>query len=499
MGTNTDLKRGKKQILNNKGSAIIIALITMTVLILLGMAIVILSSGTLNVNAADAHNNSAYYAGESSINSAIEHLKYETSDYYADMLGAKGAEYSTLYSGFFTAINNNVDQNFIEPAIDGVSTETTFSLGTYDALQDVSEFLITCTATTADGSAYTVNGSVYIKRVDVSGGSTSNWIIGDAAIKAGGTLSLGKKNGVEIYGGGDIIVAELTHNRKWGPPYDFKEGGQLIINENVGQTIEDVLSYPSYTDPVISDVDVYVTQNNYTFNWSNVPDAPVGITTAEGVSLHFANCTVPEGVVHAKGDLHTNNGTFYADFYCDGDVHINNCCFYGNLYCRGDLHLNNAKMYGEILCDGFFEMNNAGSINKWAASGGGIHFHNASCNGSLYSAGEIDIYQACVNSGIIYSSTKVTAGNMSMTGVIFSAGDIELSKSLSVTGCVIAKEDIYFSTDSNKYLKVYYSQTTIDGLVYDENNEFFFTSTGEPALNENVFIDQTVTAVGRVN
>ena len=497
MKTTKAFFKAKKAITNNRGSAMVFALVTMTVLILLGMAIVVLSSGTLNVNKTDAQNNSSYYGGEAGVNSAIAQLKYEVMHYYNDMLESSGSGYTALYNGFFTAINSNAQQNFIEPEIDGVTTVTTFSNGTYDAAQDIGQFLVSCTATAADGSSYVVNGALLVKRVDVSGGSSNDWIIGDAAIKAGDTLSLGKKNGVGVTGG-DIIVSALEHNRKWGLPYSIS-GGELIIDENVADTIEDNLFYPSYSDPVITEVDVYVTENEYTFNWANVPEAPVHIVTAEGINIHFASCTVPEGTVHGKGNMHINNGTFYADFYCDGDMHINNCSVYGNVYCRGDLHLNNAVMYGNVMCDGFFEMNNAGSINKWAASGGGIEIHNATCNGSLYSASDIVISQTGVNGGIVYSSTKLTAGNLSANAVFFSGGDIELSHSLSVTGCVIAKQNIYFSTDSNKYMTVSYSQTTIDGLVYDENNAFFFSGTGEPELNENVFAGESISAVGRTS
>ena len=493
-----DAGKAAKHILNKRGSAMVFALVTMTVLILLGMAIVVLSSGTMVVNKSDAQNNRTYYGGEAGINSAIEHVRYEVISYYGEMLNTSGSDYTALYNDFFASICSNAQSNFIEPSIDGVTTVTSFSNSTYDAASDIGEFLIACTATAADGSSYEVSGSVLVKRVDVSAGGTGNWITGDAAIKAGDTLNLGKKNGVSIYGGGDIIVSELSHSCSWCP-YTFYEGGALILSENVSDTIQDNLSYPSYTDPVISPIDVYVTDNDYTFNWSNVPDEPVGIITAEGIDIHFASCTVPEGTVHGKGNMHINNGIYYADFYCDGNMHINNCSVYGDVYCRGDLHINNAVMYGNVICDGLFKMNNAGSINKFVASGGGIDINNATCNGSLYSAGDIVLSQTGVNGGVVYSSTKLTAGDLNATAVFFSGGDIELSKSLSVTGCVIAKRNIYFSTDSNKNMTVYYSQSTIDGLVYDENNTFFFSGTGEPELDENVFYGEDVTAVGRVN
>ncbi len=511
MGTKHTRKWAVKGIVNNRGSALVAALITMTVLILLGVAIVTLSMGTLKTNMADVQTNKTYYGGESGITSAIEQIKYETSSYYANMKDTSGSSYTTLYSDFFSAIKTNAQQNFIEPEISGVTTETTFSNGTYDAVNDVGEILITTTATAADGTIYVVEGAVSIKRIDVSGSETNNWIAGDtdpgssdpgnngsagvAAIKAGGTLSLGKKNGVGVTNG-DIIVANLTYTRDW-LPYSISNG-QLIINENVGATIKDPLSYPSYADPVISNIDTYVTED-YTFNWSYKPEDSVGITTDDDIDIEFSSCTISlEGTVHGKGDIHINNGTYYPDFYCDGDMHINNCSVYGDIYCRGDLMINNANVYGRVFCDGFIDFHN-GSLNNTAASGGGIKMHNATCNGSLYSTGVVEVYQVGINGGIVYSGTKLYLGDFSASAVFFSAGDIELTHSLSITGCMIAKNDIFFSTDSNKYMSVNFSRTTVDGLVYDEDNAFFFTSTEAAELNEDVFIDSTVSAVGRVN
>jgi hypothetical protein len=496
METKHTRKGNKRRVLNNRGSALVAAMVTMTVLILLGVAVVTLSMGTLKTNMADVHTNNTYYAGESSINSAIEQIKYETGSYYADMQSASGGTYTTLYNDFFSALRSNAQQNFSEPEIHGLTTETTFSNGSYDAVNDVGEIVITSTATAADGTTYVVKGSVFIKRVDVSGSSTSNWIIGDAAIKAGGTLSLGKKNGVGVTNG-DIIVSELTYTRDW-LPYSIS-GGQLIISENVADTIIDPLSYPSYADPVIAKVDTYVTENNYTFNWSYKPEDSVGITTDDNIDIEFSSCTIDlEGTVHGKGNIHINNGTFYPDFYSDGDMHINNCSVYGDVYCRGDLMINNANVYGRVFCDGFIDFHN-GSLNNTAASGGGITMHNATCNGSLYSAGEVNVYQVGINGGIVYSSTKLILGDFSASAVFFSGGDIELTHSLSITGCVIAKDDIYFKTDSNKDMTVNFSQTTVDNVVYDEDNAFFFTSTESQELDEDVFVDSTVSAVGRVN
>ncbi|MDD5017282.1 MAG: hypothetical protein PHO15_04180 [Eubacteriales bacterium] len=486
-------RKAYKCICNKHGSAIITALVTMSVLILLGLAVVTMSMGTLVTNSADAATNDAYYAAEAGINSAIEHLKYETSKYYYAMLDAQGSEYNALYAAFFTTINGNAQLYFVEPSITGITTVTTFTAGDYDANQNICEFLISCSATAEDGTGYIVSGAVYIKRVDVSQGQNVWLDIDDAAIKAGGTLDLGKNNGTTV-NDGNVIVADLILNDAGQCSVN---GGYLLIDPNVGEAINDVLTYPSYSDPVLTDIDVYVTENDYTFNWGNIPGEPVCITTAEGIDIHFANCTVPEGVVYGKGDIHVNNGIFNADYYCDGDIHINNCTVNGDVYVRGDALINNSVVNGNIYCDGFVEIVNQ-FINGCVYSDGGIDINNASCSGSLFSTDQITIKNTGVTGSVIYSKTKVTMGNMSANAVIFSGGDIEISHSMSVTGCVIAKQDIYCQ-GNNRWMTVNYSQSNIEDIVSDTDLNFFFESTGESQLSENVFIDQSITAEGRIN
>ena len=321
----------------------------------------------------------------------------------------------------------------------------------------------------------------------------TNWL-SDAALIAGGTLDLGSKNGITV-SGSNVIVGELEHSRKWGLPYTIT-GGQLVIDPNIGDSINDTLIYPSYSDPVMSSVNLYITENNYTINWSNVPPEPVSITTAPGIDIHFASCTVPEGTVYGKGDIHVNNGTYYMDVYCDGDFFANNCSIYGDIHCRGDCDINNLQAYGAIYCDGAVTLNN-GAYQGTIYAGGSIDIHDASTAGSMFASGKISVRSVGISNGIVYSSTKIEMGNMSANAVFFSGGDIEITNSMSVTGAVYAKGDIYYKTDSWNNITINYSDQYIDGIVGDPDNGFFFSSPGEPQLDEDVFMDQDVKAVGK--
>ena len=482
-----------------RGSAMVFALITMSLLILLGVGIVSLSAGTINVNTTDAQNNKAYYASESSINSAIEQVKFEASRYYGNMLSSSGLEYVALYNNFFSGVNNNAQLNFAEPSIDGISTSTTFTTGTFDDTDSICEFLISCTSTAADGSSYVVNGKVYIKLVDVRTLEDNIWITPDAAIKAGGTLILESKNSVHVTNG-DIIVSTLSYELKNDLPYVI-DGGELSVDPNTASTINDVLVYPSYLNPVLPQVDMLVTENNTTLTWSNIPPAPMYITTLDGVSVHIAACTVPEGIIYVKGDLSINNAEINGDIYCDGNVSISNyCTVNGNIYCRGNMDIINADINGTIYCDGIVSFNN-GTIESNIYADGGIDVHNAICGGNLFSTQPITMEVTTVTDGIIYSKSKLTVGTGSTAAIFFSAGDIEFTGDVYVDGTVIAKNDIYFKKDANLdlYVDYIYTTETIDKIINDTNNSFFFTVPGEPNLDEQVFVGQDVTAIGRPN
>ena len=371
------------------GSAIVMALVVMTMLMVLGLAVAMVSMGALNTNASDADNNDAYYAAESAVTSAISQLKYEVSAYYMGMLEAQSPDVLMLYNDFFAAISTNAGQHFAEPVFDGVTTATTFSLGAFDPDNNTREFLISSITTTLDGAKYQVDGMLLVKRLDVQD-CQYNWITDNAAIKAGGSLDLETKNSVTVENG-NIIVAELLYDTTNTLPYTIT-GGDLIIDPNVGLSIRDVLTYPSFETPVITNPTTYVTNSGTSYNWANIPPAPLCIVTAPGgINLHFSNCTMPEGIVYCSGDLSISNCVVNCDIYCDGNVSISNySSIGGTIYCRGDVNVTNADVSGSIYSDGFVDFNN-GNLSASVYAEDGIQLGDSTSDGNLYSPAQISI------------------------------------------------------------------------------------------------------------
>ncbi len=484
-----------KNILNQgikskRGSAIIMALLTMTLLVTLGLGVIMISFGSLNTNVTDAANNNAYYAAEAGVNSAIEQLKYEAKRYYNEMLASQGSDYSSLYNNFFTSINSRAQLNFIdEPAIPGMTIETTFTQGAYDTADNTCEFLISCLATAGEGSKYMVNGSLKVKKVDVSAGGS--WSVPDRAITAGGILNLGNTNGINV-SGGNVVVGDLARKDTWQLGIS---GGQLVIDANAGSVLSDSKKYTSYSDPVITNPKLHITQNNFTVNTSNCPSSPVTITSDEGINVTFQSCTITSGTIYIKGNVTITNGNYGADIYCDGNFTANNCTITGDVFSRGNVFINDASMKGEITCDGSLTLT-SGSLLGTVYSGTGISVSNASSTGSLFSPGTITIDSAGVSNGIIYSSTKINYGNSSTSCILFSGGDIVITGGSSVAGSISAMGDIYGLVDKKIWLTLNYSRSGLESIFSNPNNSFFTTSS-TPVLDQNVILDQKVSAVGR--
>lgn len=474
-----------------KGSAMVMALLTMLLLAVLGLAVVTLSYSSMKTNTMDNTNNKAYYAAEAGVHSAIEQVKYEVSSYYNKLLSETGSSYNTDYTNFFSTINSNAASDFVQPVISGFSINTNFSLGTFNSSNNTQPFLITCVSTAGDGTKYQVNGNVTIKRVDVSA-ATGAWSVGNDAIMAGGTLNLATSNGVTV-SGGNVEVAAITEKNTWQA--GISGGGQLVINPTVGTSINNPITYPSYTTPTLNNPTLYITQNNYTISTSLT--SPI-ITTADGVSVSISNCNITGGgTVYVKGNLTIQSCNCYADVYCDGNLTIKNCTFYGKAYCRGNLTTTSVDFKGDVRCDGSIDMTN-GSFTTTTLSGGGINIHSASSVGSLFSAGNITISNAGLSGGVIYSRTGLSIGNMSATAIFYSGGNVTFTGGGSITGSVIAKNNIASSSDSNIWTTVTYSQSTIDNIVSKSSNSFFFTSS-TPTLNQDVILGQDIIHAGRVS
>lgn len=449
---------------NKRGSAIIMALVTMTILLVLGMAVITLSLGTLTTNVADATTNDTYYAAEAGINSAIEQVKTEVVRYYAEMSKLDG-NYTSLYDGFFSGIASNSSSNFDEPFKinnQNIGTITTFSAGNINADDNTGDILISCEAIAADGTKYAVNGSVNVLRIDLR--SSGEWFKDNLVLHTGGNLNLEPNFGMTA-NGADIILGSLTlrSDRSWA----LGHNGSLSTNLLEGDSISDILSFspPTLTNPYV------VTQS---MTYSSPPAQYV--TTLDNVDLTFTNNVIPEStVIYGRGNVTLERGgNVYGDIYCQGDFVNYGRAIYGNVYCNGSINLIGGDVYGSLYAKGPI------SIGTQQAGVGG-------------------------QAGVIYSSTQLNFGGFNIKGIFFSGGDVVITGNggPTITGMLIAKNNIRFN--SYAWMTVTYDQSYIDQVK--ANNPFFFPSSGSGGSGggggntptSDVIQGQTITAVGRIN
>lgn len=512
--------RWKKVSSGQRGSAIIMALVTMTILLLLGLAVAMVSTGTLNSSAADASNNNAYYAAKSAVTSAIEQLKYETSSYYAEMLTANSSDYPSLYADFFATINENARSHFMysEPHFDSVTTNTTFTQGAFNSTDSICEFLVSSTATAADGNKYKVNGKLYVKKVDVSV-APDVWLeVDDVALKVGGTLT--NSSGFSV-NGGNILTSNFVNPRETPHylGYNIQDGYRTDVIPGTDATINDCLEYSgvSYSNPVMASPNYTITVNNSTLESGTInstyPSQTVSITSAPGISFTLSDTgpsIYPGSVVYSKGNLTLTapaaspgikcycDGNFsssgadkYVTVYCAGDANITSG-FYGTVYCKGKVNVT-GNFHGAVYCNGDFTMP-SGSFEGLVVCGGNSNITaTGGLNASYYAAGNISI-----NSGVTGVNHVVYAGgNITLTGgnnstVLFAGGDISVGNT-TVNGAIIAKG----SVTQTGWFTVNYSRSDIEAIMNSAKNEFFFPNkSSKPELNEDVFMGQSITPIG---
>lgn len=481
------IRRAVRRILNEKGDALIMAIVTITVLVLLGIAVITVSMGTLKTNRADAATNDAYYAAESGVSSGLDHLRQEVSRYYAQMIQAESGAYTSLFNNFASGIAAGAQVSFAEPDFSGGATRTTFSVADHDSSADVYEFLVS-TVSMADGTQYKVEGRLKVKRVDVS---AKSWFSDLGALVVGNTLTINPSSGITV-NNGDAVLGALVHQVPW----DYTvNNGQTIIDPSVKDYINDVLNYPYFSDPVIPNPKYYITSST-TMTSSNYPwTDPVSVDTADGVDIVITNSNIiPDGVIRVHGDLTIQNGgNVYSDIYCHNFTDYGRA-YYGDIYCHGDFKKTGGDIYGNVYCDGDVTLSSI-SVKGSIISNGNVTIDGATALGNIFATGTINLSHLSASGNVIYSKTKIVT-SATISAIVFSGGDIQInSGSGSITGAVIVKENC----TTSGWPQINYSASDIAEKLANIKGTFFDPGGGSAALDTNVFQGQSITAIGRIN
>ena len=497
----------KKLIGNNKGSALLMAVVAIVFLLILGLAVTTLSLGTLITNVADATTNDAYYAAEAGVSSALEHVKHEVSNYYATMIDAVGSSgYGALYDNFFANILINAQAYFGEPVFSGgISTHTTFGLNGSDNAQKT--FTVTSTSTTADGTQYVVRGNVDIVRLDVRPPSINFSLPENHVIYSGGAYNApGAWGGLRL--SGNITVGDISQDPSYYTYY-HSNGTFRVRPSGEPNALEDIFDYtvtyhsPSYTQP-----DVTVSNNG---SYSAPKDA---IRIIYGNNYSIGGDNLGGGLIHSTGNLTIGGGGGghrNVDIYCEGNLTIGGDGVRGTaskrirIYCKGNVTLANSVKKADIFCLGNVTIqsgNNGDADDKL----------NIYCNGNAYLTGGNN----CVN---VYARGTITAGNVgtpnvflysysnvvfsggNINGIIFSGGDVTVNSWMGLKGAVFAKNNL-----TSVYSDLSYNQLEFDKAFNGASDFLSFLSShssgsggssGGSVDISNVIVSQNIAAVGR--
>jgi hypothetical protein len=197
---------------------------------------------------------------------------------------------------------------------------------------------------------------------------------------------------------------------------------------------------------------------------------PLYITSDPGVTVTFNNDIIVDGIIYISGDVVLNSGgNVYADIYCDGNLNNKGRELWGNVYCKGNITMTGGQIRGSMFAEGSISIDSAGGIG-----------------------------------GVIYSCTELRLGSWQASGIYFSGGDVVITGHPGITGMLIAKENVYFSS-SGGWPRVHFQKNYIDNVKNDPDNAFFFgggsggLGGGGAAPTSDVIQGQSITAVGRVN
>ena len=472
----------------SRGSSLIMALVTITILMLLGLAAITLSMSTLNSNVADATTNDSFYAAEAGVNAGLDQLYLEVSRYYTQMKEASATDYPSKFENFAANIASRADGNFTEPSITGGSTQTTFTVESYDSASNLYGFLVTTTSKMSDGTKYEGQGRGSVKRIDVS---AKNWFCDLGALVVGKTMTVNASSGMTV-NNGNAVLGALVHQVAW----DYTvNNGQTTINPSVVNSINDVLTYPSFSDPVISSPKYYITTNTTMTNTNYPWTSPVSVDTASGVNLTISNSNIiPAGILRARGDLIVNSGgNVYSDIYCNNFTDYGRA-YYGNIYCHGNFTKTGGDIYGNVYCDGNVSLSNI-SVKGSVICNGNVTVNGATALGNMFATGTINLSQMSATGNVIYSKTKIVS-SATINAIVFCGGDIQInSGSGSITGAVIAKGNC----TSSGWPQIYYNAADIASKLANIKDTFFDSGGGSAAVDSSIFSNQSITAKGRVN
>jgi hypothetical protein len=482
---------------SNRGSSLLTIVTVMMVLTLLGMGAMTLSVNSVVGSKKIDNFERAHYGGESAVSSALETLKKQVAVYYARMAAYRSqpdglADYTQLYQGFFANIRTASETAFREPELihyqyGSLSTATRF-LPPIPLTPDSARYEIEA-VTTEQGVSRTVRGSIVVYRVDLTPTAAPSLpYLGNEAVVAGGTLNTGPSSGYPVYG--NVRVGELVTDES--KPWLFTAyNEESCVDPTVAEYIDWNLDFgeilaacpcrPAGSPSIAPVPDGAVVDTNYVLSRGGVFADPLNITGQPGASFEVRSVGYPGGVVYSSGNLNIQGGDFSGAgekyIYCEGDltvssVELNNF----TVYCGGDLTVSNGSFgAGELYCAGSITMYSAGTINCNLYAGGDVTIYGGSFGQSMYCGGSFMCGGLDISEGVIYAEEGIHLGydgrSGTIAGVLYTNGDVYYEEGISITGQLVAKNNVTLNGTETIWPSVRYDEELVRRLLDEDRLE----------------------------
>jgi Tfp pilus assembly protein PilX len=464
-----------KIVKNKKGNALITAIITYSVLLLIAVGTVTLSLSNVTVSSGIKEHNNAYYVSEAAVQKGLQIIKDKTAAYYEKMRLDGYSAYEDNYDNFYTNVLTNVRSAFSEPsfsenAYENASTATTFTKQDIDS--NNANMVVESTSTFADGTKRTVRGIIKLTRQPLfdSGGSggSSSFNPSKSVLTVGGNFVFNASTSpTQIFyvNNGGAEVGGYTNKNNANKYIKINTSGYAAtVTPGLGNSIADPLTYSALFAKKKSTITRYVTAST----------PPTWSDQGSKTDLHYL-----EGVAGLSFSL--SSGSYYGQVYCRGNLTITNGNYYGNVFCDGNVNLSSAQVIGNIVA--------AGNINISGGTYGGTVVSGVLQDGVFFAGGDINLN----NGGTLVRALAYAKGDFNMnsnpsgTAVIFAGDDINVtvSNTFAYTGTMMCKGDFVLQSSSscwhqltndssfaaaaaqNDWLKTYYTSEpkllTIDG------------------------------------
>ncbi len=524
---------GKK--FNEKGSALLTALVVMTVLMIVGMGVIAGASNNLVATDTMTDNERSYYASENAAQVAISTIKNEVSKYYMTMKQVSNyAAYQALYDNFFTYLAGRLTgpnsilatPDFIENELDGnttvvcvMSTPTTQSSGYLGTT-----FTVTCT-TSIENTQRVVVGKLRVDAAPIKYEWTSAPPITDYVLLSGENVAV---NSNYLQAVGDARINGVVNNPSYFSATNLSENDtavsdiltwQLYFNQ-FDRTIANP-PMPSTVTEATADVkyDWYHVLGPGDFPGNKIKNKKIYMIGGGGIKnqritncdiyvvgggLNITNSTFKDTHLYVEGSINIANGTEFLSgsrpntVYTGGTLVINcNTIKIANTYMTSEgtmmMH-SHAGSKKDIIENSAFYTNSSVSITgnskkcidvirncTFEAPGGSISIVTASMlsGNKLAAGGDITIKtRGMVNTGI-YSSNDVIIDGSSM---VSAHSSIDHSSSCKI----VAKDDLLLNTANFETSYFYAGQET---TISSFNNYYFknciIYSEGDVEWNHN--------------